>query len=302
MKKFILFGAFVLFTKAHLFAQAFVQEFDDSSAVKTQGWKWKSNSKVLDPTARAWYLSSGGTSAVTSQSGSDCFQSSFETCLSTSSTDTISNWLMSPVVNLYNGSSIVFYTTKEGGNTAYPDNMQVRLSTSGTAQVTGSQANSTAPFNTVLLDINPSLTTSNYPLGWTQYSLTLSGITGTVQGRFAFWHIVPDVNTNGTYIDIDSVAYISGGGVLTVKQESKPIEFSVFPNPASDKVKIKFSNGSITKNRIEVYDLSGRKVMELISEAEVTEIDVKELANGSYLMKVSSGSLITTKPLVILKN
>ncbi|HUN81491.1 MAG TPA: choice-of-anchor J domain-containing protein, partial [Phycisphaerae bacterium] len=74
----------------------------------------------------------------------------------------------------------------------------------------GSTATSVGDFTTLLLDINPTYTLSGYPNGWTQYSITLSGIGAPTSGRLAFRYFVENGGPSGAnsdYIGIDTLAY-----------------------------------------------------------------------------------------------
>lgn len=65
-------------------------------------------------------------------------------------------------------------------------------------------------------------------------------------------------------------------------------QFSVYPNPASNKVKVAASNGKgITK--ITITDLNGRIVKTKdLAGIESTDIDLNDMASGTYLMGISS--------------
>jgi hypothetical protein len=121
----------------------------------------------------------------------------------------ISNWLMSPVVAFNNGDTISFYTRTVPAP-AFPDRLELVFNTTG----------STNPvdFTNVLLTVNPTLTTTGYPTTWTQFTGTISGLSGTTSGRFAF-HYNPTnggpLGVNSDYIGVDEVVYTStGGGTL----------------------------------------------------------------------------------------
>jgi hypothetical protein len=61
-----------------------------------------------------------------------------------------------------------------------------------------------------LLVINEFLTTTGYPEVWTQFNVTVSGLSGPASGRFAFRYHVPGSGPNGlngNYIGIDTIAY-----------------------------------------------------------------------------------------------
>ena len=89
-------------------------------------------------------------------------------------------YLMSPVVTLENGMSISVWsrirTTAWGGT----ESLKLQLSTSGSS-LSGSS------FTTTLLHIGVgSSDNSQGTPSWTQYSATISGLSGPVSGRFAF--------------------------------------------------------------------------------------------------------------------
>ncbi|CAN5162266.1 hypothetical protein BH09BAC2_BH09BAC2_14000 [soil metagenome] len=129
---------------------------------------------------------------------------------STTGTNTISNWLFSPLLNLNDGSVFSFYTRTVDAP-AFPDRLEVRLSTNGASTNNGGTANSVGDFTTLLVSVNPSLTTAEYPNVWTQYSVTLSGIGGAyVPGIIAFRYFVTNggpTGLNSDYIGIDNVIY-----------------------------------------------------------------------------------------------
>ena len=89
--------------------------------------------------------------------------------------DTISNWLLTPVLNLRNGNVLTFYT-RTVHTPMFPDRLQVRMSTNGASTNMGSTATGVGDFTTLLLDINPNYTTNGYPNVWTQFTVTLSGL------------------------------------------------------------------------------------------------------------------------------
>ena len=85
------------------------------------------------------------------------------------------------------------------------------MSTNGRSQDVGSTAMSVGDFTTLLLDINPTYTTTGYPTGWTNFVVTLSGIPSPVQGRLAFRYFVENggpSGANSNHIGIDTVALL----------------------------------------------------------------------------------------------
>ena len=121
---------------------------------------------------------------------------------------TISNWLISPMLNLNNGDVITFYT--RGTGSVYADNLQVRLSTNGSSANVGASNISVGDFSNLLLEINPTLNAALYPVIWTQYTITISGLATPTTGRIAFRYYVPNggpTGLNSDLIGIDDFVY-----------------------------------------------------------------------------------------------
>jgi len=139
----------------------------------------------------------------------------------TTGTNTISNWLLTPPLTLQNGVKLTFYT-RTVDNSPQADRLQVRMSLNGNSTDVGTAATSVGDFTALLLDINPTYTTTGYPSKWTQYTATLSGIASPTTGRLAFRYFVENGGPTGTrsnYIGIDSVSIDNysccGPGTLT---------------------------------------------------------------------------------------
>lgn len=194
-------------------AQSFVENFDSivmtaaSGQVASHnliGWAFQNNTTNLG--AGSWF--NGNVNVFTPQAGSGYLGVNFD---SGAGTTDISNWAMTPVRTLNNGDTLSFFTrtTVPGVNT-FPDRLEVRLSTNGSSTNVGTTAASVGDFSTLLLSINPNLTTTGYPNSWTQFSVTVSGLAGPTSGRFAFRYFVTGGGTSGSnsdYIGIDTLSY-----------------------------------------------------------------------------------------------
>lgn len=127
----------------------------------------------------------------------------------TSGTGTISNWLLTPVIALRNGSTLTFYT-RTVPMSAFPDRLQVRMSTNGASINVGTGAFDVGDFTNLLLDINPTYGMGGYPETWTQFTVNIGGVPPLTAGRLAFRYFVENGGPNGTrsnYIGIDRVVY-----------------------------------------------------------------------------------------------
>src|SRR5580765_619231 len=118
---------------------------------------------------------------------------------------TISNWLLTPVVTIQNGSDITFWTrTVMPSN--FPDRLQIRASTAGDSTNVGTSSTDVGDFTHLLLDINSTYTLHGYPEDWTAFTATVSDVPTAMTGRFAFRYFVEDGGPDGAnsnYIGID---------------------------------------------------------------------------------------------------
>ncbi len=200
----ILFLSFLLFLPGVSNSQAISEGFNDITTLAASGWVQTNNSSPIGTTG--W--GQGDITAFIAQSGptNSYIAANFE---NTSGTGTISNWLISPSRTINNGDVISFYTRKISPDD-YPDRLQVRISLNGTSTNVGTTATSVGDFSTVVLDINPTLITGVYPLTWTLYSVTVSGLPAPTVGRMAFRYFVTGggpTGLNSDYIGIDNFNY-----------------------------------------------------------------------------------------------
>lgn len=180
---------------------SFTEEFEKVYELSARGWVIKDNSPSGNSGIGAqWsqgYMGTGkggpwyGFSAYSYSRSQDEFAYS---PVHTSSTNrgTISSWLITPVLSVKNGDKISFYSRSDTtGN--YTERMQVLMNKSS-ADYVGERSGSVCSFTTVLLDINSGQTAGGYPINWTKYEYTFTGITGRIDTRIAFRHYV--VNTS----------------------------------------------------------------------------------------------------------
>ena len=191
----------------------FTENMDAVGGLASRGWVVQNNSSPLG--VQSW---GQGSEAFAAHMGSaDSYASvNFE---SGADFATISNWLIGPEVELVNGRSMTFYTRKvdEGAGPFFPDRLQVRLSMNGASTNVGATATSVGDFTTMLLDINPMYLDNGYPVAWTKFNATVSGVPalaegGIVTGRFAFRYFVEfggPTGFNSNLIGIDTVEYQS---------------------------------------------------------------------------------------------
>lgn len=197
-------------------AQSFTQGFNDATV--PTGWV-TTNLSTRASTGNPWSVGVG----VTDADGNivvDPFEGSGFALVNYTSigsgAGTINNWLMTPeIFGLKNGDTFSFYTTTTP-DSAYPDRLELRLSTAGASTNVGTTVTSVGDFSITLASVNPTLAAGGYPEAWTQVTATVSGLAAPVDGRVALRYFVTSggpSGANSNIIGVDSFTYTSVSAV-----------------------------------------------------------------------------------------
>ena len=150
---------------------------------------------------------------------------------------------------------------------------------------------------------------------------TLSGISGKVTKSWYFNWTAPTTGTGVVTFFVAGVANTSktsaaGAYVYTdslvVPQttmginelNSSAFNLSVFPNPLTENMNVKFSLKETSSVTMEIFDVNGNKVSDLISENEMSgdinkTFNVSTLAKGIYFVKLEINNKSTLKKIVV---
>jgi uncharacterized repeat protein (TIGR01451 family) len=181
--------------------------FNDITTLPGLGWFMQNNSSPLGVTG--WFQ--GNDTVFPAQAGATTsyIGANYN---NTAGTGTISNWLLTPVLNLNDGDTVSFWTRTATG-TLWPDRLELRMSTNGASTNVGTLATDVGDFTTVITTVNPTLIVSGYPQVWTEYVETISGVPTPTDGRLAFRYWVTDggpSGANSNYIGIDTFTFTDG--------------------------------------------------------------------------------------------
>jgi hypothetical protein len=128
---------------------------------------------------------------------------------------------------------------------------------------------------------------------WRSDSINLSGFAGQAELILSFTSV--SNFGNNVYVDDIDISDLSTGVLEPIASNL----FSVYPNPADDKITIVNSQSEIKS--IEMYDVLGQKVYSHnpgISSRQIT-LDVSGISPGIYLLSVNENNLAGTKKIVI---
>jgi Secretion system C-terminal sorting domain len=280
----------VVFSTQFAQGQAFTEGFDDINALT--GWTQNnlSNPAGLEGWTQGYSTMANQTYYFIANSGHDSsfISGNFQ---NTAGAGTISNWLLTPPVGLSTGDTLSFWTrSTDLAGTVYPDRLQVWHSLVASTDV-GTDEFSIGDYTELLLDINSTYTTTDYPFVWTQYSLPVALTGGPVIGNFGFRYFVEDGGPSGAnsfIIGIDDVAFTPA--TVGINQITKPsIAISTYPNPATDMITFDLATSLSSNATIVVTDNLGKTVMNGImnkgTKAQI--VDVSKLASGTYIINVT---------------
>ena len=183
------------------------------------------------------------------------------------------NWLISNTFTVPGGGATIEWWEYGVDNNDYADNYSVYVSENG--------GNEPADFMNGLL-FNGAPTS---PKTWVKHSRNISsGLAGRTV-RVAFRH--HDI-TNMYWLLIDDVR-ITAGNTAGI-EETGVAKVDFYPNPVTDKLYI-----SEEVHEVSVLDVNGRTIM---SETNTRVIDMSNLANGVYIVRVVTNDGIATKKIV----
>jgi hypothetical protein len=121
--------------------------------------------------------------------------------------------------------------------------------------------------------------------------------------------LTPENNSNGAEFGL-FVATVDGGElvelpVFTSTNEFEEISaFNFYPNPAQDQINLNYEIRNAGEVNVEIYNLVGAKVYENYLGRQMSgfnnqEINVSDLTEGIYLMRLTVNNSPLTKKIII---
>ncbi|MGE8433253.1 T9SS type A sorting domain-containing protein [Chryseobacterium joostei] len=102
---------------------------------------------------------------------------------------------------------------------------------------------------------------------------------------------------SGSEIYIVDVSSLNLGSEDVAQNSIKDPKFSVFPNPTMDFINIRSEKEERIRD-IEVYDLSGKRLMSNSFNNYNVQLDIKNLVRGIYIMVIKTGNTVVTKKII----
>ncbi|MEO8761993.1 MAG: T9SS type A sorting domain-containing protein [Bacteroidia bacterium] len=126
--------------------------------------------------------------------------------------------------------------------------------------------------------------TAPYKYNWSPGGQTTDSIFNVCYVNFTV--TVTDTNNCATSASLNVVIPPKPGSTLGINQVTNNAHLIVYPNPANNQITISLAEAT-NNTSIEMYDMLGNKVMEQkINAAIIATINVSNLAEGNYLLRV----------------
>lgn len=119
-----------------------------------------------------------------------------------------------------------------------------------------------------------------------------------VSGNYCYSVVAIYDNINKSTISEEACVDMT---TLSAVDVNKVTQFSAFPNPVVDVVKVKFAEKISGKAKVELYAMDGKKVLEQsLSEQQLLDEGVKvfNLNSGAYILVVNDGTKVHTTKII----
>jgi hypothetical protein len=232
------------------------------------------------------------------------------------------DWMILPAVDLSDNSTLSWQALSLTSSGTYPDDYEVLIApavTGITPTVAYFEENrnlliSVAPESWSTAAGNPGAGLSNHsinlknkvtpdaPNGWVNRSvwiafvLTTDRYTNPVSG-------VPNETAGGSSLALDNIKVFNSTQVGLAENKPGALYVSVYPNPARGEVKMNFNLHKTGTANISITDVTGRKVLNVNSNAVLganeLKLDVSGLKKGAYLIRTLVDNKMNVTKLMI---
>ena len=114
--------------------------------------------------------------------------------------------------------------------------------------------------------------------------------------------VFPNANTGYAVGVNGTILKTTNGGIATSVKENilQKISFTIYPNPASEKVTIANNNNASTENTVSIFNIAGQQIMsQKYFNQDKIELNVSQFLKGVYILKIQAGNENVNKQLVI---
>ncbi len=167
------------------------------------------------------------------------------------------------------------------------------------------QVSTDSLFNSFYAIVNPGNGDTTF-LGNNLYIENIKSVAFPYNQKY-YWRVRSE-NLNGVS-DWSETWSFTTSSPTNVDETKSPIRFSLsqnYPNPFNPGTKISWQSSVSSHQTLKVYDILGNEVATLVDEYRNAgnyeiEFDASELSSGIYFYKLSAGSFVETKKMILLR-
>ncbi len=270
--------------------QIFHEGFDTMATMFSNGWEAINKSNPVGTTSWFQGTLTIGAIAYTGDSASYA-QVQYTSTADVGTSNTISDWLLTPPIQLQNLDTVSFYCLSYNSAT-FPDNLECRLSAMGTSNNVGPDEVSVGDFSTLLFEINPTFDLTSFPSvavagqTWTKFSGVVSGLTGLTNCRLAIRYYVLNgglAGANSSSVGVDEFS-VMRNTLNGINENTLNVGIQLYPNPTAENITLNFSEKG--DYLINVFNTIGQNVLSLTTGSNV-KIDVSKLPSSLYNVRIA---------------
>jgi parallel beta-helix repeat protein len=87
--------------------------------------------------------------------------------------------------------------------------------------------------------------------------------------------------------------------ITNITHVRKPNHWLVYPNPATDRLNVRFPDNDFQNGWATFYDIKGKAVLTIQLENSLQDYNISSLPQGIYLLKISNGTFIVTEKIIV---
>ena len=133
-----------------------------------------------------------------------------------------------------------------------------------------------------------------------EFAIITSRLGNTSGNNLDFTNMNTDTRKIREWYACNNFPSCVGNSSLTINSTNELQDLSIYPNPASSELNIKFEGSYAIQKTISITNILGIEVLQQLTTENKLTLDISQLNSGIYIVKVSEGK--TTRMIRFIKN
>ena len=88
---------------------------------------------------------------------------------------------------------------------------------------------------------------------------------------------------------------------ISIDEVAPEISFNIYPNPASQSIMLDIFKGRYLQNKVEIYNQTGKLIMQIPNAQHNYPIDINTLPSGVYFLKLINKRGVGVEKFVVVR-